>query len=90
MRLGIRQLRTLRTLSTRLVQVIGDKHTARLCELGLCESAPDGNMVRITAAGLRAVADAADAGRLPVFDISIEEMLAGLRRRNGQDDGAAS
>ena len=81
MTLGIRQLRTLRRMSTRLVRVIGDRQTARLCELGLCESAPDGNMVRITAAGLRAIADAADAGRLPVFDQSIDETIKHLRTK---------
>ncbi|MEL7090226.1 MAG: hypothetical protein AAFN94_00690 [Pseudomonadota bacterium] len=77
-RLGIRRLELLRTLSSRLVLLIGDQRTARLAELGLVESAADGHFVRITAAGLRAVADAADAGRLPVFDESIDEMQARL------------
>ena len=82
MTLGIQQLKTLRPLSTRLVMVVGNARTARLCQLGLCESLPDGHMVRITAAGLRAVADAADAGRLPVFDDSLEEMIAKMRPRS--------
>lgn len=81
MRLGIRQLEMLRTLSTRLVLVVGNSRTRRLCELGLCESLPNGSMVRITANGLRALADAADAGRLPIFENTIEEMCAQLRDR---------
>ena len=80
MRLGIRQLELLRTLSTRLVLVIGGKRTARLCALGLCEADADGHMVRITNAGMRALVDAVDAGSLPLFEVSHAEMVANLRR----------
>ena len=81
-RLGIRQLELLRSMTTRLVRIVPDKMTRRLVELGMLESLPDGAMIRITAKGMRAVADAAEEGRLPIFDDTLEEMLENIRKHN--------
>lgn len=64
MRLGIRQLKRLRALGTQYALVVPDKTSLRLVELGLCKAEPDGSFASITTAGLRALADAVDAGRI--------------------------
>jgi hypothetical protein len=66
-RLGIRQVRRLAALSgIGLCQVVPDDVTRSLCLRGLMlGTAPDGDgMVVVTPAGLRALADALDAGRM--------------------------
>lgn len=67
-RLGIRQLRLLRTVGTHSALVVPDGRSRRLCELGLLEShGGDGSFAAITPAGLRALADAAEAGKIDLF-----------------------
>ncbi len=68
MRLGPNQLRLLRSVGTTAAVVVADRETRRLCELGLMASAEtDGSFAHITPAGRRALADAADAGRITLF-----------------------
>lgn len=70
MRLGIRQLRKLRTVGTRMALVVPDKTSRRLCELGLMVAhGDDGSFAAITPAGLRALADAVDAGKIKLFEM---------------------
>lgn len=68
MRLGNKQLEMLKMLGTSFVLIVPSKRSRRLVQLGLCRSNPDGSFCRITPAGLRALADAADAGRITLFD----------------------
>ena len=63
-RLGKEQLRLLYAVGTHMFMVVADKRTKRLCELGLMAEARPNAFVYCTANGLRAVADAADRGRL--------------------------
>lgn len=64
MRLGIRQLEMLRACGPNFKIVVGCKMVRRLIDLGLMESDnPEGNWSSVTANGLRAVADAMDAGK---------------------------
>lgn len=65
-RLGIRQLELLRFVGTIGRLVVGDKRSRRLIELGLMASDnPEGDWACVTSDGLRAIADAMDAGRFP-------------------------
>ena len=64
MRLGMRQLELLRACGSTCRIVCGCKVVRRLIELGLMESDnPSGDWACVTAKGLRAVADAMDAGK---------------------------
>ncbi|ARO22889.1 hypothetical protein TAL182_CH01076 [Rhizobium sp. TAL182] len=68
MRLGIRQLELLRTIGTTSALVVSNPVSRRLCELGLMQSSDrDGSFAYVTPAGLRALADAAEAGRVTLF-----------------------
>lgn len=68
MRLGPRQLELLRKVGTTRLLVAPDARSRRLCELGLMRAhGEDGGMVGITPAGLRALADAAEEGRIEIF-----------------------
>jgi len=66
-RLGKHQLAMLRTVGTTSALVVPDKTSRRLVELGLMAAEPDGSFASITPNGLRALADAADAGRVTLF-----------------------
>ena len=67
-RLGIRQLELLRGIGTTGALVVGNKTSRRLCALGLMKAhGRDGSFAAITPAGLRALADAAEAGRIELF-----------------------
>lgn len=68
MRLGRRQLELLRKIGCLSALVVPSATSRRLCELGLMKShGDDGSFAAITPAGLRAVADAADAGKIELF-----------------------
>lgn len=69
MKLGTRQLELLRALAITRALVIHNKISRRLCEIGLMKAmGEDGNsFICVTPAGLRAIADAADAGRIELF-----------------------
>lgn len=67
MKLGTRQLETLRAVGTTAAIVVPDSITRRLCALGLMASEASGSFAHITPAGLRALADAVDAGRISLF-----------------------
>lgn len=67
MALGTRQLETLRGVGTMGALIVGTPRTRRLVELGLMASEPNGSFARITPDGLRALADAVDAGRIDLF-----------------------
>ena len=67
MRLGIRQLELLRSVGTTRALVVADRASSRLCEIGLMKEMGDGSFVAVTPAGLRALADAVDAGRIDLF-----------------------
>lgn len=67
-RLGPRQLELLRNVGTTSALVIASKRSRHLCELGLMKSNfESGNFAHITPDGLRALADAVDAGRIQLF-----------------------
>lgn len=67
-RLGIRQLELLRTVGARSALVVPSRIGRRLCELGLMEAhGSEGSFAAITPAGLRALADAAEAGKIELF-----------------------
>ena len=68
MRLGRKQLELLRSVGTTAALVIPTRRSRRLCDLGLMQSDnPEGAFAYITPAGLRALADAVDAGRIDLF-----------------------
>lgn len=69
MKLGTRQLKLLRTVGTTSALVVPDNISRRLCDLGLMKAmGKDGNSLAcITPNGLRALADAVDAGRIDLF-----------------------
>ena len=66
MRLGKRQIDLLMKLGTTRSVVLPDNTTRRLVELGLAHAEPNGSFTRITPAGLRALADLADAGKVEI------------------------
>lgn len=69
-RLGTRQLELLRAAATMRAVIVPDKRTRRLCELGLMTAVyEDGSFSHATPDGLRALADAADAGRIKLFEM---------------------
>ena len=68
-RLGHRQLELLAFVGTRSALVCSSPISRRLCALGLMEAEADGSFARITPAGLRALADAAEAGRVKLFTV---------------------
>jgi len=68
MRLGPRQLHMLKAVGFTAALVAPNPISRRLCELGLMNAGrADGSFAHITPAGLRAVADAAEAGRVSLF-----------------------
>ncbi len=67
MRLGKNQLRTLRSAGTTAAFVLPTRETRRLCELGLMREASPGGFAHNAPAGLRALADAAEAGEITLF-----------------------
>jgi hypothetical protein len=67
MTLGTRQLKLLRSVGTTKAIVVGDKLSRRLCDLGLMKAMGDDSFICVTPAGLRALADAADQGRIDLF-----------------------
>lgn len=73
MKLGMRQLEMLRSVGTRSAVVVADPLTRRLCELGLMAEARPDSFAHITPDGLRALADAADAGRIELFKLKDDE-----------------
>lgn len=64
MRLGYRQRDFLARFVAGRAIVVSDPLTRRLTSRGLLAANEDGDMMTITAAGLRAVADEIDAGRV--------------------------
>ena len=69
MKLGIRQLELLRAVGTHCAVVVIDPLARRLCDLGLMKEARPNSFAHITPDGLRALADAADAGRIELFKL---------------------
>lgn len=68
MRLGIRQLDRLHAVGTHAALIVPDRISRRLCDLGLMKAhGAEGSFSAITPAGLRALADAAEAGRIELF-----------------------
>lgn len=66
--LGKNQLSMLRAVGITAAVVVPSPLTKRLCELGLMKSVDaDGSFAHITPNGLRALADAADAGKVDLF-----------------------
>jgi hypothetical protein len=68
MKLGKKQLEMLRSVGTTAALVVPDTISRRLCELGLMKAAgADGSFAHNTPAGLRALAEAAEQGRITLF-----------------------
>jgi len=71
-RLGKRQLQFLRGVGVGAAVVVPNRYSRRLCEVGLMKAhGADGSFAAITPAGLRALADAAEAGRITLFQMPI-------------------
>ena len=66
-RLGIRQLELLRFIGTDRALLTPDRMSDRLIELGLLQSDRPNGAAYITPNGLRALADAAEKGRIRLF-----------------------
>jgi hypothetical protein len=67
-RLGKQQLHLLKAVGITAALVVPSPASRRLCEMGLLKAhGADGSFAAITPAGLRALADAADAGRVALF-----------------------
>lgn len=68
MRLGKNQIDLLRGIGTHGALVVPNRMSRRLCDLGLLRSdSSDGSFAYITSAGLRALADAVDDGKIELF-----------------------
>lgn len=67
-RLGPKQLDLLRRIGTTSALVVPTAMSRRLVDLGMMQAEDDGSLARITPKGLRALADAVDAGRVILFD----------------------
>ena len=67
MRLGKEQLRLLRAVGTRSALIVPSRRSRRLCELGLMATEPDGSFAYIRPAGLRALADGVEHGKIELF-----------------------
>jgi|GEM_PF-3462180 len=68
MKIGTRQLQMLKTVGTTSALIVPCHISRRLCAVGLMKSnEPDGSFAHVTPAGLRALADAAEAGRVELF-----------------------
>jgi len=65
--LGPRQLALLRVLCGPVAMIGTNKTAAGLVSRGMLVTSPPGSFTHITPAGLRAVADAAEAGRIVLF-----------------------
>ncbi|HRP26369.1 hypothetical protein [Thauera sp.] len=73
-RLGPKQLALLRTVGTSSALVVASATSRRLCALGLMRAhGTDGSFAAITPAGLRALADAVEAGRVEMFQMPERE-----------------
>ncbi|MEJ8308544.1 hypothetical protein [Agrobacterium larrymoorei] len=82
MKLGKRQLETLLSVGCTSAMIVPTPITKRLCEIGLMKShGPDGSFASITTDGLRALADAVDAGSIQLF--VMPERRAVLERSEG-------
>lgn len=80
-RIGPHQLRTLVMLaSPTMIMPAPDAGARAMVRRGLLRLRPDGSSVCIAAAGLRALADAMEAGR-------VESALDAMRRDAGRADG---
>jgi hypothetical protein len=80
-RLGRRQREVLARLGgVTMALVVGDKMSASLVRRGLLIAEPDGSFARITAAGLRVLADELEAGRVAAF--SIADLIPPTAARN--------
>ncbi|MBS8228165.1 hypothetical protein [Vannielia litorea] len=67
-RLGMRQLEMLKYIGTTGALIVPDARSQRLCALGLLHShGENGSFAAITPDGLRALADAVEAGRIALF-----------------------
>ena len=67
-RLGIRQLEALKAAGTDSAYISPTKITKRLCDRGLMQADDEGGWAHCTPDGLRALADAVNAGRIELFD----------------------
>lgn len=68
MRLGKHQLQMLRAAGTSSALVVPCATSRRLCDLGLMKAHGEGgSFISVTPAGLRALADAVDAGKINLF-----------------------
>lgn len=68
MALGKKQLEMLRLVGTHSALVVPCARSRRLCDLGLMKAhGTDGSFAAATPAGLRALADAVDAGKMDLF-----------------------
>lgn len=82
MKLGKRQLEILLSVGCTSAIIVPTPITKRLCEIGLMKShGPDGSFASITPAGLRALADAVDAGSIQLF--VMPERRPGFGRSSG-------
>jgi len=68
--LGAKQRNLLRMLANPAnAAVVADAVSASLVRRGLLAAEPDGSFAHVTAAGLRALADEIDAGRVELFSV---------------------
>lgn len=82
MRLGKRQIQMLQSVGSTSAIIVPCPTSRRLCEMGLMKShGPNGSFAAITPDGLRALADAADAGKAHLF--VMPERRAALERSEG-------
>jgi hypothetical protein len=73
MKLGKNQLEMLRSVGTTAALVVPNPISRRLCELGLMKEAGKDSFAHITPAGLRSLADAAEAGHIQLFILPKKE-----------------
>jgi hypothetical protein len=70
LRIGRLELHYLASIHPRWAYVVPDRSTRRLIEKGLLRSDfADGSFAHITPAGLRALADGAEAGKVKLFEM---------------------
>ncbi len=82
MRLGKRQIQMLQSVGSTSAIIVPCPPSRRLCEMGLMKShGPNGSFVAITPDGLRALADAVDAGKAHLF--VMPERRAEIERSEG-------
>lgn len=84
MALGKKQLQILRSLGVSRAFVVPSADTMRLCALGLMKAhGRDGSIVAITPDGLRALADAAERGRIALFEMPLRPAQPAARGSGG-------